>query len=104
MVVICFQISIFDTIGNNGKSCTLLARAVVICFQISIFDTIGNNIKRAGWRFGWVVICFQISIFDTIGNNIINMTKEEVLLWFAFKLVSLIPLETTVKSGYADSG
>ena len=43
LVVICFQISIFDTIGNNKKPREALDLGVVICFQISIFDTIGNN-------------------------------------------------------------
>ena len=43
MVVICFQISIFDTIGNNISALIKRAQTVVICFQISIFDTIGNN-------------------------------------------------------------
>ena len=42
---------------------------VVICFQISIFDTIGNNNERYNKADTQVVICFQISIFDTIGNN-----------------------------------
>ena len=43
MVVICFQISIFDTIGNNYMYIHASTEKVVICFQISIFDTIGNN-------------------------------------------------------------
>ena len=43
MVVICFQISIFDTIGNNNDGILQPTSNVVICFQISIFDTIGNN-------------------------------------------------------------
>ena len=43
LVVICFQISIFDTIGNNCEGYIPLSKRVVICFQISIFDTIGNN-------------------------------------------------------------
>ena len=42
-VVICFQISIFDTIGNNHYIRVTAGEVVVICFQISIFDTIGNN-------------------------------------------------------------
>ena len=42
---------------------------VVICFQISIFDTIGNNLFHLYNNQQQVVICFQISIFDTIGNN-----------------------------------
>ena len=44
---------------------------VVICFQISIFDTIGNNSPFRIPRLVHVVICFQISIFDTIGNNLL---------------------------------
>ena len=47
----------------------ILRQSVVICFQISIFDTIGNNIASKGYSTISVVICFQISIFDTIGNN-----------------------------------
>ena len=43
IVVICFQISIFDTIGNNNTDGINVTVQVVICFQISIFDTIGNN-------------------------------------------------------------
>ena len=43
IVVICFQISIFDTIGNNHYYYWIYIIVVVICFQISIFDTIGNN-------------------------------------------------------------
>ena len=46
MVVICFQISIFDTIGNNFGYFMTCMKPVVICFQISIFDTIGNNFAR----------------------------------------------------------
>ena len=48
---------------------------VVICFQISIFDTIGNNQFVRGHTYNFVVICFQISIFDTIGNNRIYVTN-----------------------------
>ena len=46
MVVICFQISIFDTIGNNNRLIDVFTFLVVICFQISIFDTIGNNVQE----------------------------------------------------------
>ncbi len=48
---------------------------VVICFQISIFDTIGNNVGIVPNGLTFVVICFQISIFDTIGNNRIYVTN-----------------------------
>ena len=48
-VVICFQISIFDTIGNNINTSKAEQSVVVICFQISIFDTIGNNTSKRGF-------------------------------------------------------
>ena len=51
-------------------------QGVVICFQISIFDTIGNNKCRPSCGYCIVVICFQISIFDTIGNNIIEINND----------------------------
>ena len=47
--------------------------SVVICFQIIIFDTIGNNLSKAKHKTTKVVICFQISIFDTIGNNLMRI-------------------------------
>ena len=93
--MICFQISIFDTIGNNCQIFRPVSIQVVICFQISIFDTIGNNSCDIPYEDENVVICFQISIFDTIGNNQIIVVSGDFMLWFAFKLVSLIPLETT---------
>ena len=93
--MICFQISIFDTIGNNQLKKKIISLNVVICFQISIFDTIGNNNATITKLYASVVICFQISIFDTIGNNTQTARYICIALWFAFKLVSLIPLETT---------
>ena len=53
---------------------------VVICFQISIFDTIGNNASPRHTSTSTVVICFQISIFDTIGNNIEYEKKADYVL------------------------
>ena len=36
-----------------------------------------------------VVICFQISIFEPLETTSIMKVKDDVPLWFAFKLVSL---------------
>ena len=62
-----------------GKTATL-STLVVICFQISIFDTIGNNIFHVKVTDGRVVICFQISIFDTIGNNLSEIQARAIVL------------------------
>ena len=138
--MICFQISIFDPLETAKKfnhfSDSMLWFAfklvslihwkqlryvssfkvyVVICFQISIFDPLETAVVYSNicdkllwfafklvslihWKQPFplkyelkrVVICFQISIFDpleTADNTDINVS---IMLWFAFKLVSLI--------------
>ena len=63
--------------------------AVVICFQISIFAESYTPV----WGFHitslFVVICFQISIFAESYTPRHFNSDESILLWFAFKLVSL---------------
>ena len=92
LVVICFQISIFDTIGNNCEGYIPLSKRVVICFQISIFDTIGNNAEDELWMYDTVVICFQISIFDTIGNNngFMHISFGSVVICFQISIFDTI--------------
>ena len=87
---------------------------VVICFQISIFEPLGtilyiHRVDSSGLWFAFklvslnhweqfqlnpslepgVVICFQISIFEPLGTIPPRMVGSHLLLWFAFKLVSL---------------
>ena len=38
MVVICFQISIFEPLKTTGNVARIRPAPVVICFQISIFE------------------------------------------------------------------
>ena len=87
---------------------------VVICFQISIFEpletTVGVDydpvselwfafklVSLNHWKqhkFGCstvfiVVICFQISIFEPLETTKMEVDLKTYKLWFAFKLVSL---------------
>ena len=87
---------------------------VVICFQISIFEPLNTAVTRRGnysaklWfafklvsLSHWiqraylvkcedgVVICFQISIFEPLNTAFVEIYFHNFLLWFAFKLVSL---------------
>ena len=93
---------------------TMLLRLVVICFQISIFEPLetASNSRRAATISLWfafklvslnhwkqlslilkcrlgVVICFQISIFEPLETAQRSLFQFAYLLWFAFKLVSL---------------
>ena len=98
-VVICFQISIFEPLETTHR-CKRTTN-VRLWFAFKLVSL--NHWKQLPISSGanvLVVICFQISIFDTIGNNLLIGLLVLFRLWFAFKLVSLIPLETTVKGTY----
>ena len=87
---------------------------VVICFQISIFepletavDLVHDEMEQLWFAFKlvslnhwkqrhcqqplalYVVICFQISIFEPLETASYRTVSDALLLWFAFKLVSL---------------
>ena len=139
LVVICFQISIFEPLETTAYRPTSIAHAlwfafklvslnhwkqlkmvlimkflVVICFQISIFEPLettfrfnNNNLYLLWFAFklvslnhwkqlliyiSWrviVVICFQISIFEPLETTLNQLAQITFMLWFAFKLVSL---------------
>ena len=94
-VVICFQISIFEPLETTHR-CKRTTN-VRLWFAFKLVSL--NHWKQLPISSGanvLVVICFQISIFDTIGNNLLIGLLVLFRLWFAFKLVSLIPLETTM--------
>ena len=88
-VVICFQISIFDPLETASMIWLLPYTRLWFAFKlVSLIHwkqhELGDLIKD------WVVICFQISIFDPLETAPFTYTGVPVLLWFAFKLVSLI--------------
>ena len=102
---------------NHWKQCDYyisIGEGVVICFQISIFEPLETIIKfnvpnkimlwfafklvsLNHWKqflFPYtneivVVICFQISIFEPLETILAKLIGSAILLWFAFKLVSL---------------
>ena len=114
LVVICFQISIFEPLEttwpwrletsallwfafklvslNHWKQPSpkaICAPLVVICFQISIFEPLETTFYPEGCERNGVVICFQISIFEPLETTAHKKVNVVVELWFAFKLVSL---------------
>ena len=86
--MICFRISIFEplktTIFRIYKSLVLLWFAfelVSLNHWKQRFHTLCNR--------AMVVICFRISIFEPLKTTSVLVCRLNVLLWFAFELVSL---------------
>ena len=88
MVVICFQISIFEPLNTAVKLVFLCVCKLWFAFKlVSLSHWIQHqeNVSRSSR----VVICFQISIFEPL-NTATDLTSQNFwVLWFAFKLVSL---------------
>ena len=87
-VVICFQISIFEPLET-----AILRRQTGINRLWFAFKLVSlNHWKQLGKydrSISCVVICFQISIFEPLETAILFKIILFVVLWFAFKLVSL---------------
>ena len=67
MVVICFQISIFEPLGTIPIMCVYLQYKLWFAFKLVSLNhweqsTMENIIAQT------VVICFQISIFEPLGT------------------------------------
>ena len=45
VVVICFQISIFEPLETTRRAQGLIGEQVVICFQISIFEPLETTVS-----------------------------------------------------------
>ena len=88
-VVICFQISIFDPLET--ASLFTLSSETGLWFAFKLVSLIHwKQPSECQWPCFGVVICFQISIFDPLETASAEMLTLPSLLWFAFKLVSLI--------------
>ena len=88
-VVICFQISIFDSLKTAFF--IEITNILLLWFAFKLVSLIHWKQQLAKFcREVTVVICFQISIFDSLKTAILFVFLLIVLLWFAFKLVSLI--------------
>ena len=87
-VVICFQISIFEPLETTivkPEPCS-----VELWFAFKLVSL--NHWKQQKILFPVgivVVICFQISIFEPLETTPLRFDTCSILLWFAFKLVSL---------------
>ena len=87
-VVICFQISIFEPLET-----TILLPQRLTCWLWFAFKLVSLNhwkqLRTRQYKGREVVICFQISIFEPLETTPSGNLNQSVLLWFAFKLVSL---------------
>ena len=86
--MICFQISIFEPLET-----TLF---IALSFKVKLwfaFKLVSLNhwkqLQERGQSCWKVVICFQISIFEPLETTSEGYIPIELVLWFAFKLVSL---------------
>ena len=88
LVVICFQISIFEPL-NTAKTCVIWSRlSLWFAFKlVSLNHWI--QLTNGSFTIDAVVICFQISIFEPLNTAHYEIHVQERRLWFAFKLVSL---------------
>ena len=88
IVVICFQISIFEPLETTTDPDNIATTELWFAFKL---------VSLNHWKQHWnthttqrkVVICFQISIFEPLETTMRSTRLRTILLWFAFKLVSL---------------
>ena len=88
LVVICFQISIFEPLETTNRA--KCRRQTVLWFAFKLVSL--NHWNNPGKQFTVnisVVICFQISIFEPLETTYPQIFHHKRRLWFAFKLVSL---------------
>ena len=86
--MICFQISIFEpleTTSDYGLRTISLLWFAFKLVSLNHWKQLDSDISFLAW----VVICFQISIFEPLETTASAVPAAILLLWFAFKLVSL---------------
>ena len=87
-VVICFQISIFEPLETTKSELRWTSRMLWFAFKLV---SLNHWKQRKEWFCfdAFVVICFQISIFEPLETTKRYLFIGILVLWFAFKLVSL---------------
>ena len=88
LVVICFQISIFEPLETTDVAFVWYPPPLWFAFKLVSL----NHWKQLTAMLKCevdVVICFQISIFEPLETTSFRSTAGSLPLWFAFKLVSL---------------
>ena len=96
IVVICFQISIFEPLGTIVGRKRRVSRMLWFAFKLvslNHWEQLCGKYKQTAN----VVICFQISIFEPLGTIFKCKRWKVFWLWFAFKLVSLNHWEQYVR-------
>ena len=88
IVVICFQISIFEPLGTIDKRKCIFGEMLWFAFKLVSLNH-WEQYKHGKIIIRKVVICFQISIFEPLGTITWLTASGSTKLWFAFKLVSL---------------
>ena len=86
--MICFQISIFEPLGTILISGIATRSQLWFAFKLvslNHWEQFNNGLNVPIC----VVICFQISIFEPLGTMCQCRIYPYIVLWFAFKLVSL---------------
>ena len=88
LVVICFQISIFEPLKTALTAKARTKLPLWFAFKLVSLNHWKQPKRRNKVR-KFVVICFQISIFEPLKTAVWFFILLVFLLWFAFKLVSL---------------
>ena len=88
LVVICFQISIFEPLETTSTLSTAKAALLWFAFKLVSLNH-WKQLSSSEIRPNSVVICFQISIFEPLETTWTYLYSNYSRLWFAFKLVSL---------------
>ena len=100
VVVICFQISIFDPLETARSLWQACRCQLWFAFKLVSLIHWKQPLTQLSRR-RIVVICFQISIFDPLETAIKDTTVYGYQLWFAFKLVSLIHWKQLIFTRFA---
>ena len=88
LVVICFQISIFEPLKTTRPEHPFGEEVLWFAFKLVSLNH-WKQPKITAADVTCVVICFQISIFEPLKTTIPSIAARNSWLWFAFKLVSL---------------
>ena len=96
LVVICFQISIFEPLETTLLILYACFNELWFAFKLVSLNHWKQHSRLSRMHL-WVVICFQISIFEPLETTFRPTGKFHGVLWFAFKLVSLNHWKQPVK-------
>ena len=98
LVVICFQISIFEPLETTRNHFAPQVLQLWFAFKLVSLNH-WKQLESQLARLDAVVICFQISIFEPLETTSVGLQPHEEKLWFAFKLVSLNHWKQLMASG-----